>query len=117
MTLQDIIKMWRDRAEPNFGDPETPETTLQYWRGVKQCADELEKRLAALSPAPAVEQLRRVLSKHDKALPEEVREAVKAWTAADRLEGSRSLSCTCGYGEGRSGKPYDKQCPVHGETR
>lgn len=39
---QGLIQKWRNRAEPNFADPEASEDTLNFWRGVKRCADELE---------------------------------------------------------------------------
>jgi hypothetical protein len=37
-----LIAKWRARAEPNFADPEATEATLDYWRGVKRCAQDLE---------------------------------------------------------------------------
>lgn len=46
--LNELVRVWRNRAEPNFADPEATEETLAYWRGVKRCAAELE---VALSPS------------------------------------------------------------------
>ena len=40
-----LIQQWRNRAEPNFADPDATSETLAYWEGAKRCADELEAKI------------------------------------------------------------------------
>ena len=44
-SIRGLIEKWRNRAEPNFADPEATEETLAYWSGAKRCANELEALL------------------------------------------------------------------------
>jgi len=44
--LAAMPEKWRRRASPNFADPEADDLSLEYWKGVLRCADELAVALA-----------------------------------------------------------------------
>jgi hypothetical protein len=56
-SLRQLSQKWRNRAAPNFADPEATEDTLAYWAGAKQCAKELDAALAGAGPTPTPTQI------------------------------------------------------------